>query len=488
MRPTPRPFLPALAALAFTACGEPEPPRSVATVTTSLGDIEPAAAYVTVKDCPEQAGKNTGKNWRDDCGDGEKEGPCVKYDPPLSNRCLAEAKRSAGVTVDYTYFGKVDCRSWTRKKTINKVVVHNGDDGEGNDSTWHCRKGASHYTIDRDGKIHQHVGEERAAAHASRNDMNDTSIGIELQIRRKYGTTCNSLSDGDADDIAAKYGLRREDVVAEMCSPTPAQYRSLNKLLSDIRSRYSIADVFGHCEVKGTTHGDPRAFDWRAIGAGSRKESNICEWYDVHGVTSSIASIESIEPGRTRVKLDKGEDDGLEVGDHGYLTDANEREISGRWFEIEKVSAKDATAVVSLFQDEVKSLSHAVVVVTPGKTPKPLSDGAKGAKPKLGSCETGEYGYYKDGKISAWTTNAAGKVDTLVLTELGWSQRVCDDATGMIYLGASNDSYVTDAKGTKIRFRMSSVGKTASNAKIIEGELDPATLGKNKRVVVRKRK
>jgi len=484
MRPTPQ--LSFLAVLTLAACSESAAPVSAAIASVPM-PAGPAATYTTAKDCPQQAGKNTGKNWRNDCGTGEKEGPCTKYDPPLSNRCLAEANRSAGLTVDYSYFGKVDCRSWTRKKAITKVIVHNGDDAEGNDSTWHCRKGASHYTVDRDGKIYQHVGEERAAAHASRNDMNDTSIGIELQIRRKYGTTCNSLSDGDADEIARKYGLRREDVVTELCSPTSAQYRSLTKLLADIRSRHSIGDVLGHCEVKGTSHGDPRAFDWRAIGGSARKQANICRWYDVHGVTSSIASIEVIEAGRTRVKLDKGEDHGLEVGDHGYLTDAKEREISGRWFEIEKVSAKSATAVVSLFQDEVKSLAHAVVVVTPGKTPAPLSDGAKGAKPKLGSCEV-EYGYHKAGKIRAWTMNTAGKVDMIVLEGLGWANRVCDDATGMIYVGDGNDAYVTDAKGTKIRFRMSMVGKTASNAKIIEGDLDPAALQKNKRVVVRRRK
>ena len=129
-----------------------------------------------------------------------------------------------------------------------------------------------------------------------------------------------------------------------------------------------------------------------------------------------------------------------------------------------------------------------VTVVGPGAS----CPGAAAAKPKakakpaLGSCET-SYGYHKAGTIRVALTDAHGHVAVLSLENAGWSHRICDDATGMIYVGDSDDAYVTDASGKKLRFRVTKVDERWSTAKVIEGEVTPAELAGNKRVVVRKK-
>jgi hypothetical protein len=200
--------------------------------TFVAADERPVAASSTLAaaECPKQSGSKTGKVWKQ-CGTGEKEGPCDKFAPIKSNRCLAEQDRSAGIAIDYRFFGEVDCRTSSRGgKKITKVVVHNGDSAEKNNENWHCRKGASHYTIDRDGKIYQHAGEELATWHASSTAVNDVAIGIELQIRRKYGESCNSIHASDAAKVAKEQGIAAEDVIAQMCAPTLAQYASLDRM------------------------------------------------------------------------------------------------------------------------------------------------------------------------------------------------------------------------------------------------------------------
>ena len=78
---------------------------------------------------------------------------------------------------------------------VDTIVVHNGDSAAKNVTTWQCasRFPSAHYAIDRDGKIYQYIGEERQAFHAG-GATDPRSIGIELQIKRKYGTSCNSSS------------------------------------------------------------------------------------------------------------------------------------------------------------------------------------------------------------------------------------------------------------------------------------------------------
>lgn len=463
------------------ACGEPV----TSTFVTAAEVPVAASSTLAAADCPKQSGSKSGKVWKQ-CGTGAKEGPCDKFDPIKSNRCLAEKDRS--VTVDYRFFGEVDCRTSSRGgKKITKIVVHNGDSAEKNNENWHCRKGASHYTIDRDGKIYQHAGEELATWHASSTPVNDVAIGIELQIRRKYGESCNSMHESDAAKIAKEQGIAAEDVIAQLCAPTLAQYVSLDRLVKDISSRHPIADVLGHCEVKGTDHGDPRVFDWTQLGQPQRAEVNVCSWYDARAVVSDVIGVEKIDANRSRVTLRGGKTRGVEVGDHGWLTDASEREPLGRWFEVEKVTDKATVAIVGMSEAEVTKLGIGVVVAHPGKTPPALPAALKGSKPALGSCET-EYGYHKDGKIASFIVGLDGMVTALVLKDAGWADGVCDDATGMIYLGDASDAYVTDGGGTKIRFRMNSVDKHAASAKVIAGKLDPKLIASNKRVVVRKAK
>ncbi|MBK8715137.1 MAG: hypothetical protein IPN32_10370 [Deltaproteobacteria bacterium] len=65
---------------------------------------------------------------------------------------------------------------------------------------------------------------------------------------------------------------------------------------------------------------------------------------------------------------------------------------------------------------------------------------------------------------------------------------MCDDAAGMIYVGDASDAYVTDAGGTKLRFRMTKVDETTAVARVFEGKVREADLGSSRRVVVRAKK
>lgn len=206
------------------------------------------------------------------------------------------------VPVDFTYFGKNDCRAnYTRNGTkVTMIVIHNGDSAKSNKSIWECRYAASHYTIDRDGKIYQHIGEERIAPHAGKKkkskgpNVNKRSIGIELQILRGWkGKKSLGSCNSNTEIMAAKMGMSQEAVVRQLCTPTPEQYASLRTLIEDIQSRHPISEdgIIGHCEVhpQKNQHGDPRAFDWRQIGLSNekkleyiRKNPNYCGWYHLY--------------------------------------------------------------------------------------------------------------------------------------------------------------------------------------------------------------
>lgn len=194
---------------------------------------------------------------------------------------LAAAQRNRGVPVNYSLFGQVDFRIRYKRelRDIRRIVIHNGGyTAAGNNATWLTRAAAAHYTIQRDGTIFQHLGEEAQAPHAP--GANRDGIGIELNIGKAGTKSCNSLgaSDGAAAVLAA-------------CSPTAAQYTSLNALITDIISRTSVRvnteQIIGHCETGGTGgHADPRAFDWSRIGLSNvaKKQRlttipNACSWY-----------------------------------------------------------------------------------------------------------------------------------------------------------------------------------------------------------------
>lgn len=198
---------------------------------------------------------------------------------------LALAQKNRAAPIDYKYFGQVD---YTIKRTrklqdIKRFVIHNGGyTAQMNVDVWlglfrkTGKKTGTHYTIDRGGVIYQMIGEEAVASHA--NAFNSDSIGVELNISKANGKSCNSL------DSATK------EAVLEACSPTEAQYQSLNLLIQDIISRTGLKldknNIVGHCEVGPKAHGDPRAFDWGRIGLNNQDKKQMlssgktaCSWY-----------------------------------------------------------------------------------------------------------------------------------------------------------------------------------------------------------------
>lgn len=140
---------------------------------------------------------------------------------------------------------------------------------------------------------------------------------------------------------------------------------------------------------------------------------------------------------------------------------------------------------------------NVVTVVGPGEhCPMVLGDhrgggskpaGKADAKPSLGSCASG-YGYHKTGKIASWSTRSDGTIDSLTLESTGWSDRVCDDASGMIYRGGAYDRYVEDGSGQKIRFAATKVEANRTVVKITHGTLRPTMLDGNRRIVIRNKK
>jgi N-acetyl-anhydromuramyl-L-alanine amidase AmpD len=153
--------------------------------------------------------------------------------------------------------------------SISLVVIHNGGTTAAqNVINWQCTQGtAAHYSIQRDGRIFQHIGEERLAAHAR--GVNLQSIGIELNRSTFKGKSCNALSE-NRPPLKDLTEAARFAAFAEACAPTAEQYASLKSLLTAIASRTRVLldeeHVVGHCEVGTSTHQDPRAFDWAQIG------------------------------------------------------------------------------------------------------------------------------------------------------------------------------------------------------------------------------
>jgi N-acetyl-anhydromuramyl-L-alanine amidase AmpD len=265
---------------------------------TAFGKAKPKPAKAPAADpsgCPAPHGKPIAAKVRA-CGAGDT--VSAKFDTKKpetlrSNLCKAQ-KDNAGLGVDFSLFGHNDGRVHDTSREVKKiahVVVHNGGyTGKMNAETWDCRPAVSHYTIDRAGKIFQHIGEEKIGGHAggknsSAPHINNESIGIELNIGKHGKTSCNSLT-------IAKNKPGAGEIVKAACAPTDAQYASLKKLLKQIAARTSVKldeqHVTGHCETqKRSGHGDPRAFDWSKIGmSNATKKAKIantaCGWYDLY--------------------------------------------------------------------------------------------------------------------------------------------------------------------------------------------------------------
>lgn len=100
---------------------------------------------------------------------------------------------------------------------------------------------SAHFFIRRDGRVVQFVGCDRRAWHAGksiwqgRENCNDYSIGVELE-------GCDTLPF------------------------TAAQYESLWPLMVNLRARYPIRALAGHCHVAPGRKTDPgECFDWVGV-------------------------------------------------------------------------------------------------------------------------------------------------------------------------------------------------------------------------------
>jgi N-acetyl-anhydromuramyl-L-alanine amidase AmpD len=221
---------------------------------------------------------------------------CVVYSPIKSNKALAKKNRK--VAVKFDYFGATDCRTNAKRSLsdITMVVLHQGGySAKQNVQTFACRVGASHYTIDRDGTIYQHAGEEWTSWHAGSGPgapgvgANEVSIGIELALPQPAsGPNCNQIKFTNKTP-------EHEKQVMDVCRPSAEQYVALQNLLQDIASRTSFTidetHVLGHCEVSHGRHEDPRGIDWSAIGLSNEVKKrqvadlvkqtgeSMCEWY-----------------------------------------------------------------------------------------------------------------------------------------------------------------------------------------------------------------
>ena len=220
--------------------------------------------------------------------------PIPKAVPMGLGKCASDlklAQKDRKVKINYSLFGQVDGRSYGRRTLdqISMVVVHNGGyTAEMNNTVWQSRKAAAHYTIDRSGVIYQHAGEECIVPHTPNN--NRAGIGIELNIDKADGVSCNSL--GSDPSLG--------DKVKQACSPTAAQYSSLRALIDDIIMRTNVTKVpnkiVGHCELVGRDgHGDPRAFDWTQLGFDNQEKKDMakghaCSWYLPFASSNSSAS------------------------------------------------------------------------------------------------------------------------------------------------------------------------------------------------------
>lgn len=215
---------------------------------------------------------------------------CPEVSGKVSNRCLAERDRTVPVRFELPgekgkaarVFGVNDRKavSGPFRKAPSKIVIHNGGSARKNRDSWQGRRSGAHYTVDRDGAIYQHHGEELRLIHA--NDANDVSIGIELETGHvKVGGKrwrCNDLMEARLDGKRLR-NPEDLDYVRMACAPSDAQYASLKALVDEIAGRHGIAvdekGVIGHCEAGGEVHGDPRAFDWDRIGVSKAKKNAL---------------------------------------------------------------------------------------------------------------------------------------------------------------------------------------------------------------------
>ena len=138
----------------------------------------------------------------------------------------------------------------TTPRTIDTIIVHATYNPalavqtiDGAMAEWKADDVSPHYAIDRAGVIYQLVPEADIAWHAgvsalpnNATNVNSRSIGIEL-------------------------------VYSNTDTPSAAQYASLQALIKNIESRYSISYVLGHEQISPGRKTDPWNFDFTKISA-----------------------------------------------------------------------------------------------------------------------------------------------------------------------------------------------------------------------------
>ena len=151
------------------------------------------------------------------------------------------------VTAMYADFG---VQKFEGKRAIDTVVIHTAYSVDGDPynpqnlyAVFKKYNVAPHYMIARDGAIYEMANENDIAHHAGKSKMKDGregvnafSIGVEL---------INSTED----------------------TPTPSQYNSLAKLITDIKSRHKIEHIVGHSDIAPGRKTDPWNFDFAVLYA-----------------------------------------------------------------------------------------------------------------------------------------------------------------------------------------------------------------------------
>lgn len=151
--------------------------------------------------------------------------------------------------------GKIVSRlvSWGFQKAtgrkIDTLVIHTSYNAIGGDEfdkeqviqEWKDAGVAPHYMIARDGTIYQLVADQNIAWHAGvakmldgRTDVNSFSLGIEI-INTQDGKFAS------------------------------AQYDALNRLISDLKQKYTIKYILGHNEIAPGRKTDPWGIDWSKV-------------------------------------------------------------------------------------------------------------------------------------------------------------------------------------------------------------------------------
>ncbi len=135
-------------------------------------------------------------------------------------------------------------------RKIDAIIIHSVYNSLGGDpydpekviEKYEMEGVASHYLIDREGKIYHLVPEENIAHHAGtsqmpdgRKNVNNFSIGIEL-------------------------------IYALLEGPNQKQYQALAQLLNHLRQKYEIPpnNILGHKDVSPNKT-DPWEFDWQYL-------------------------------------------------------------------------------------------------------------------------------------------------------------------------------------------------------------------------------